>query len=106
MAIVCSSRDETGMEDQGFVSRRICESTRKCWTLRRKEALAGGDKSAKWFGVSRKTARTAFFYVQDYVQDERSFAEEHMDVRRDRVNFARCQCMCDTNLFRLSRLID
>jgi hypothetical protein len=67
------------MEDQGFVSRRICESTRKCWTLRGKEALAGGDRSAKRLGVSRKITRTAFFYVQD----ERYFAIEHKDVRRE-----------------------
>ena len=31
-----------------------------------------------------------FFYVQDYVQDERYIAREHMDVRRDCVSFARC----------------
>ena len=28
-------------------------------------------------------------YVQDYVQDERYIAREHMDVRRDCVSFAR-----------------
>ena len=65
LAIVCSSRDETGMEDQRFVSRRNCESTRMCWTLRGKEALAGGDRSAKRFGISRKITRTAFFYIWD-----------------------------------------
>ena len=71
------------MEDQSFVS------TRKCWTLRGKEALAGGDRSAKRFGVSRKITRVAFFYVQDYVQDERYIAVEHRDVRRDCVILAR-----------------
>ena len=30
-----------------------------------KEALAGGDRSAERFGVSRMITRTAFFYVQD-----------------------------------------
>ena len=73
------------MEDQSFVSRRICESTRMCWTLRGMEALAGGDKSAERFGVLRKIIRTASFYVQD----ERSIAIEHRDVRRDCVSFAR-----------------
>ena len=29
-------------------------------------------------------------YVQDYVQDERYIAIEHMDVRRDCVSFAQC----------------
>ena len=56
-----TSRDETGKEDRGFVSRRICENTWMCWTLRGKEALAGGDRSAKRFGVSRKITRPAFF---------------------------------------------
>ena len=60
-----SSRGETGKEDQSFVSRGNCENTRMCWTLRSKEALAGGDRSAKRFGISRKVTRTAFFMFKD-----------------------------------------
>ena len=79
-----ASRNETGKEDHSFVSRRICENTWKCWTLRGREALAGGDRSARRFGVSRMISRTAFFYVQD----ERYIAGEHKDVRRDCVSLA------------------
>ena len=32
-SIELNSKNETGKEDQGFVSRRICENTRMCWTL-------------------------------------------------------------------------
>jgi len=53
------------MDDHSFVSRRICESTRKCWTLISKEALAGGDRSAERFGITRMLTPAAFFYVQD-----------------------------------------
>ena len=33
-------------------------------------------------------------YVQDYVQDERYIASEHMDVRRDCVSFAQLISIC------------
>ena len=49
MAIVWSSRNENGKDDQIFVSRRICENIRKCWTLRGKEAIGG------WRHVRRAT---------------------------------------------------
>jgi len=48
-------------ERSNFVSRRICENTRKCLTLRSKEALAGGDTYAQRLGTSRKITRPLFF---------------------------------------------
>ena len=37
-------------------------------------------------------------YIAGYVQDERYIAGEHMDVRRDCVNFARLVNYCATRL--------
>jgi hypothetical protein len=38
--------------------------------------------------ISGKARRMpGFFYARDYVQDERYFAMEHMDMRRDLVRF-------------------
>ena len=39
-------------------------------------------------GYHGRQPEPLFFYVQDYVQDERYIAIEHTDVRRDCVNFA------------------
>jgi len=44
------------------------------------------------FGKARQMP--GFFYVQDYVQDERYIAIEHMDVRRDCVSFAQRLATC------------
>ena len=65
MAIMCFIKERKGQGRPNFVSRGTCGGTRKCRTLRGKEALAGGDTSAERQGVSRKIARPLFFYVQD-----------------------------------------